>query len=114
MIESAGGGRSGTAAGATTLRPGARAGAGGPVGNSWSTPPGTSPGAGAPAKTVTGSSRRSGFRGNRPVAPRRDHRADEIAPFANGSGGTLLRGVTDGDGNVAPVPGAVGAPAGVS
>ena len=35
------------------------------------------------------------FRGDRPVAPRRDDLADEIAAFANAGGGTLLCGVTD-------------------
>ena len=39
------------------------------------------------------------FRGDRPVSPRRDDLADEIAAFANTEGGTLLCGVTD-DGNV--------------
>ncbi len=40
-----------------------------------------------------------GFRGNRPVAPRRDDWADEIAAFANSDGGALLCGVSD-DGEV--------------
>ena len=35
------------------------------------------------------------FRGDRPVSPRRDDLADEIAAFANTEGGTLLCGVTD-------------------
>lgn len=35
------------------------------------------------------------FRGNRLEAPRRDHLADEIAAFANASGGRLVLGVTD-------------------
>ena len=36
------------------------------------------------------------FAGNRPTGPRRDDWADEIAAFANTSGGVLLCGVTDG------------------
>ncbi len=36
------------------------------------------------------------FSGNRPVDPRRDDLADEIAALANTDGGTLLCGVTDG------------------
>ena len=36
-----------------------------------------------------------GFSGNRPVNPRRDDLADEIAALANTEGGTLLCGVTD-------------------
>ena len=36
------------------------------------------------------------FAGNRPTGPRRDDWADEIAAFANASGGVLLCGVTDG------------------
>ena len=39
------------------------------------------------------------FRGNRPVGPRRDDWADEIAAFANADGGALLCGVSD-DGEV--------------
>ena len=35
------------------------------------------------------------FTGNRPTSPRRDDLADEIAAFANASGGVLLCGVTD-------------------
>ena len=35
------------------------------------------------------------FAGNRPASPRRDDLADEIAAFANASGGVLLCGVTD-------------------
>lgn len=35
------------------------------------------------------------FRGDRPVAPRRDDLADEIGAFANGGGGVLLCGATD-------------------
>ena len=35
------------------------------------------------------------FTGNRPASPRRDDLADEIAAFANASGGVLLCGVTD-------------------
>ena len=35
------------------------------------------------------------FAGNRPRSPRRDDWADEIAAFANASGGVLLCGVTD-------------------
>ena len=35
------------------------------------------------------------FSGNRPVGPRRDELADEIAAFANADGGVLLCGVTD-------------------
>ena len=35
------------------------------------------------------------FRGNRPVGPRRDDLADELAAFANASGGVMLCGVTD-------------------
>ena len=35
------------------------------------------------------------FHGNRPIAPRRDDLADEIAAFANAGGGVLLCGVTD-------------------
>ena len=35
------------------------------------------------------------FRGDRPVAPRRDDLADEIGAFANSGGGVLLCGVTD-------------------
>ena len=36
-----------------------------------------------------------GFRGDSPVAPRRDVLADEIGAFANAGGGVLLCGVTD-------------------
>lgn len=36
------------------------------------------------------------FSGDRPASPRRDDWADEIAAFANGSGGVLLCGVSDG------------------
>ena len=39
------------------------------------------------------------FKGNRPTSPRRDELADEMAAFANASGGKLLCGVTD-DGRV--------------
>ena len=39
------------------------------------------------------------FRDDRPIAPKRDDLADEIAAFANAGGGVLLCGVTD-DGNV--------------
>ena len=39
------------------------------------------------------------FRGSRPVGPRRDEWADEIAAFANADGGALLCGVSD-DGEV--------------
>ena len=39
------------------------------------------------------------FADNRPISPRRDDLADEIAALANASGGILLCGVTD-DGNV--------------
>ena len=39
------------------------------------------------------------FKGNRPTSPRRDELADEMAAFANASGGMLLCGVTD-DGQV--------------
>ena len=39
------------------------------------------------------------FAGDRPMSPRRDDLADEIAAFANADGGTLLCGVTD-DGEV--------------
>ena len=35
------------------------------------------------------------FAGSRPTSPRRDDWADEIAAFANSSGGVLLCGVTD-------------------
>ena len=35
------------------------------------------------------------FSGDRPVSPRRDDRANEIAAFANASGGVLLCGVSD-------------------
>ncbi len=35
------------------------------------------------------------FKGNRPTSPRRDELADEMAAFANASGGILLCGVTD-------------------
>ena len=35
------------------------------------------------------------FNGNRPTSPRRDELADEMAAFANASGGMLLCGVTD-------------------
>lgn len=35
------------------------------------------------------------FRGSRPVSPRRDDLADEIAAFANSDGGVLLCGVSD-------------------
>ena len=35
------------------------------------------------------------FNGDRPSSPRRDDWADEIAAFANASGGTLLCGVSD-------------------
>lgn len=35
------------------------------------------------------------FRGDRPIGPRRNDLADEIAAFANGSGGVLLCGVRD-------------------
>ena len=35
------------------------------------------------------------FSGERPTSPRRDDWADEIAAFANASGGVLLCGVTD-------------------
>ncbi len=40
-----------------------------------------------------------GFKGNRPTSPRRDELADEMAAFANASGGMLLCGITD-DGQV--------------
>jgi len=36
------------------------------------------------------------FRGDKVSAPRRDSLADEIAAFANGSGGRVVLGVTDG------------------
>ena len=39
------------------------------------------------------------FRGDRPVSPRRDDLADELAAFANARGGVLVCGVTD-DGDV--------------
>ena len=39
------------------------------------------------------------FKGNRPTSPRRNELADEMAAFANASGGRLLCGVTD-DGQV--------------
>ncbi len=39
------------------------------------------------------------FKGDRPTSPRRDELADEMAAFANASGGMLLCGVTD-DGQV--------------
>ena len=35
------------------------------------------------------------FNGNRPMSPRRDELADEMAAFANASGGVILCGVTD-------------------
>ena len=35
------------------------------------------------------------FKGNRPTSPRRDELADEMAAFANASGGILLCGITD-------------------
>lgn len=35
------------------------------------------------------------FQGDRPISPKRDDLADEIAAFANGGGGVLLCGVTD-------------------
>ena len=35
------------------------------------------------------------FRADRPIAPKRDDLADEIAAFANAGGGVLLCGVTD-------------------
>ena len=35
------------------------------------------------------------FRGDRTVSPRRDDLADELAAFANTSGGVMLCGVTD-------------------
>lgn len=43
------------------------------------------------------------FRGDRPVGPKRDDWADEIAAFANTSGGVILCGVTD-DGEVISMP----------
>lgn len=39
------------------------------------------------------------FGGDRPISPKRDDLADEIAAFANAGGGVLLCGVTD-DGSV--------------
>ena len=115
MIGSAGGGRPGTVAGATTLRPGGRRRRTRRELVEYA--PGGLAQRGRLGEDGDREFEEIRFRGNPPVTPRRDDRADEIAPFTNGSGGTLFRGVTDGGeaaGRSRAAPGAVGAPAGVS